>query len=144
MGYATYAFYTDVFHGSAIPEASASRMLDDASEILDSIVQHPITATDAVSKKIQRATCYQAEMLAVSGGMDGLNDISVNGAITSETLDDHTVSRTKVQGASSLSTQNQPTIGGLPVSAMAVAILRQMGYMSRWAYAAERSCPHGD
>lgn len=143
LGYATYEFYTDVFHGSAIPEASFPRLMDDASEILDGIVQRPISATDAVAVKIQRAACYQADLLAVAGGMDGLNDIAVNGAITSETLDDHTVSRSKVQGANSLSTQNQPTIGGMPVSTMAVAILRQMGYLGRWAYAG-RSCSHVD
>ncbi len=138
MGYATYAFYTDVFHGIAIPEASFPRMMDDASEMLDGIVQRPISKADAATAKLQRAACYQAEMLAIAGGMDGLNEMAVNGVITSETLDDHTVSRSNVQGANSLATS-----GGLPISSMAVAILRQMGYLSRWAYAG-RSCPHAD
>ena len=141
MGYATYEFYTNVFHGSAIPAADFPRLMDDASELLDGIVQRPISVEDAATTKIQRAACYQTEMLAIAGGMEGLNDTAVNGAITSETLDDHTVSRSKVQGANSLATQNQPTSGGLPVSTMAIAILRQMGYLKRLAYAGS-GCPH--
>ncbi|MEG1892098.1 MAG: hypothetical protein RR301_11800 [Clostridia bacterium] len=141
MGYATYEFYTDVFHGSPIPATKFQRLIDDASEILDNIVQRPISATDAETGKLQRAACYQTEMLFSAGGMSGLNDAAVNGAVTSETLDDHTVSRSVIQGASSLSTQNQPTSGGIPVSTMAVAILRQMGYLNRCAYAG-RLCPH--
>lgn len=141
MGYATYQFYTDVFHGSPMPQDKFERLIEDASEMLDGIVQHPISATDAATTKLQRAACYQAEMLALAGGMDGLNDAVVNGAVTSETLDDYTVSRSKVQGANSLSTQNQYTSGGMPISSMAVAILRQMGYLNRWVYAG-RSCPN--
>ena len=126
MAYVTAEYYSTTFHGHEIPGAEFSRVEADAADIIDGIVQVPISEEDAALDKLKRAVCYQIETLAVSGGAEALIDKAVNGMKTSERIDDYSVSRQKVAA--------YPTVDGVPVSPLTINLLRQLGKLKRWVY----------
>lgn len=133
MAFIDQTYYSQVFHGADIPSGEFARYADDASEIIRSIVQKSISAEEAASDEIKRATCYQVEMMFAAGGIQKIEDSAVNGAIASETLDDYSVHRSQ-ESNDSQSVRVHHSIGGFPVSPMSVMILKRAGFMKRWAF----------
>ncbi|MEA4928505.1 MAG: hypothetical protein VB104_07490 [Candidatus Limiplasma sp.] len=127
MAYITYEEYTDTFHGEPIAAEAFERLANDAGVMLDSIVQRPISDEDKAGELFKRAVCYQTEALQRAGGIPKLTADAITGRVTSFSNDGYSESRERVKEA--------PTMGGMPVSPMAQAVLRQMGYLSRWVYA---------
>jgi len=127
MAYITYEEYTNTFHGEPIAVEAFERIVSDAGAMIDSIVQRPVTDEDKAGELFKRAVCYQTEALQRAGGIPALAMEAHTGRVTSFSNDGYSESRDHVKEA--------PTMGGLPVSPMAQAVLRQMGYLSRWVYA---------
>lgn len=126
MPYITYQEYS-AFHGAEVTEAEFPRLAEDAGRILDSVAQRAISDEDHASEAFKRAVCYEVEMLKLAGGMQALAQTESQGVLTSFSNDGYSESRKPANGAQ--------TIGGMPVASMALAALREMGYLKRWVYA---------
>jgi hypothetical protein len=129
MTYIDRKFYTEIFQGQEIPAPEFDRIAEAASEVIYAACRVKPTDTDIEKDDFKQAVAYQAEMLYVQGGIDALCGISTaSGAIGSESLGDYSVSAgSSKKGVATLD-------GNIPVSSMALAVLRRLGLMSRWAY----------
>ena len=127
MAYITHEYYTSTFHGYPVSADAFPRLAEDAGMMIDSIVQQPVSDADKAGDMFRRAVCYQTEVLARAGGISALADGEANGRVTSVGNDGYSESRERAKEGN--------TMGGLPVSSMAMATLQQMGYLKRWVYA---------
>lgn len=131
MAYIDRSYYTDVFVGKPIPEADFPRLAQAASDIVDAIVYIPISD---VTDRVKRATAYQLEMLYEQGGLDAVTGFA-EGSAGYEMLGDYSVTAEGKSGGSSGSGASALSLNGIPVSRLAVSLLRAEGLMRRWAYA---------
>lgn len=126
-------YYSNIFNGSAIPPEEFERLAQMASDFIDSVVYLPIKD---VTDNVKRATAYQMEMLYSQGGVDAVTG-NASASAGTERLGDYSISG----GTSSGNPQNGSTtlmVNGIPISALAVSLLRREGLMRRWAYAGWR------
>lgn len=127
---ANYEYYCTLT-GEIIPETEYERLAEIASEILYDVCRQKPTEEHYQNELYQKALTYQIEMLYKQGGVDailGFSEASMSSG--SESLGDYSVS-----GGSSTAQTSMDTIGGIPVSRLAIMMLRRMGLMSRWVYA---------
>lgn len=128
MAYITQEYYTN-FGGNTIPTDKFPRIADIASDIIDSLVIRPIDEDNAEQYAlVQKATAYQAEMLYEQGGIDSVVGFASSTG-NSEHLGSYSVSST-TNGKAAIKTMND-----IPVSTLALSLLRKAGLMTRWAYA---------
>lgn len=130
MAYIEKVYYETEFKGSVIPETVFNRLADIASDMIDSLCTTPIDKSD-IPDEIKRATAYQTEMLFLQGGIEAIAGMADGLTIGSESLGGYSVSNSSVNGS-------QPVVrtkDGIPVSSLAISLLKKSGYMSRWAYA---------
>ena len=154
MAYVDAAYYRDVFGGAGFTrqaelssdearfnlpryasadagsaeEAEFTRLLRAASDVIDMVAYQPIvTVTDHVKK----AVCYEAEMLYIQGGADALAGLSVSGNGVSEQLGDYRVTRGSGYAQMINSEKHPLFVNGIPISPVAVELLRRDGLMSR-------------
>lgn len=122
-------YYTQVFKGRDIPASDFDRLASAASELIYSACRiKPKDETTALAD-FKTAVAYQTEMLYEQGGIDALVGFSAASAVGgSESLGEYSVSAGNAQ--SGVATAQ----GGVPLSPMALAILKRLGLMSRWAY----------
>lgn len=131
MSYITKDFYDNTFLGATIPEIEFERLADIASDIIYDVCIIKPTEKEIADDTFKRAICYQTEMLYNQGGVDAIVGFSESHlALGSESLGDYSAG-----GSGGGSTVIFDTIGGIPVSKMALGQLRRLGLMSRWAYA---------
>ena len=133
MGYVTYDYYTDTFHGHPISMDAFPRLESDAGMMMDSVVQRAVSEDDLAGDVFKRAVCYQIETLALAGGIATQTETIIRGRITSVSNDGYSESRE--------ATKEGNTLFGLPLSPMAMATLRKLGYLNRWTYAGRESKP---
>lgn len=131
MAYITQQYYTETFHGQAVPDDQFDRLADMASDVIDAIVLVPIDAEKHDMDKIAKATAYEMEYLYQEGGLDAITGKATSGMTVSEKLDEYSVG----ESVSDSTKAHLLTVNGIPVSALAVAILRKLGLMCRWWYA---------
>lgn len=129
MAYIDYAYYTDVFHGTEIEQSDFDRLAELASDIIDASCSNAINETSNM-ELVKRATAYQVEYMNsrgdVSAAIGGASYQSV-----SESLDDYSISVSESQSAR----EEAYSLNGIPLSALAVALLKRAGLIaSRWVY----------
>ena len=130
MAYIDSSYYTDTFKGTEIPEDEFERLADIASDLIYDICRVKPSETDLVDDYFKKAVAYQVEFLYEQGGIEaimGRSEAAMAGL--SESLGDYSVSANT--GAQQVIT----TKDGIPVSSMAVMMLRRLGLMSAWAFA---------
>ena len=129
MNYIDAAFYAGTFKGLAIPGAEFDRLAEAASEAIYAVCRIKPDDDMAINEDFKKAVCYETELLYEQGGLDAIMGLSVSAAAGgSESLGDYSASAGGSQkGVATLT-------GGLPVSPVAMQILRRLGLMSRWAY----------
>ena len=126
MKYITYDYYVSRFGGSMIPDEEFSYIASAASTVVDMLVSNPISV---ITDKIRLAVAYQAETLYAQGGLDALSGLAAVTSGIDEKLGDYSI------GTPYVSNQKRCfSIGGVPVSGMTVAILKNEGLMSRCVY----------
>ena len=128
MPYINYSYYTETFGGTAIPESEFNRLAQMASDIIDDVVYIPI---ETVTDNVMRATAYELELVYAQGGTNAITGFSAS-QIGYESLGDYSLTA----GASSSdngSANNTLTLHGIPVSQLAISLLRKDGLMNRWA-----------
>ena len=131
MAYITKDFYDNTFCGTSIPEVEFKKLADIASDVIYDVCIIKPDEDSVYEDAFKKAVCYQAEMLYLQGGIDAIVGFSESSqASGSESLGDYSVG-----GAVSGSQANFNTLGGIPVSKLAIGQLRKLGLMSRWAYA---------
>jgi len=136
MAYIDFNYYANEFGGTTIMDDEFVRLATIASDTIDSIASMPfdINCLPAESAAlVQKATAYQIETLFMQGGVDAIVGMAAQSA-DSESLADYSISKGATVAASS-SKVTLPTIGGIPVSQMAISLMRRAGLTSRWAYA---------
>lgn len=136
MAYIDKTFYDDTFHGTEIPEGEFDRLADIASDVVYGICIIKPEAEDLIDETFKKAVAYQVELLYRQGGLDavvGFSEASCSGG--SESLGDYSISEGNARQ------EAVKTYNGIPVSSMALMLLRRLGLMARWAYA--RRCRHG-
>ena len=131
MSYIDKSFYDDIFCGTPIEEDSLfNRLADISSDVIYGVCNLEPSQADTETETFKKAVAYEVEMLYKQGGIDaisGFAESSLTGV--SEHLGDYSISG----GTPSHAAVN--TFEGIPVSSMAIMMLRRMGLMCRWAYA---------
>lgn len=129
MAYIDCVFYKE-FGGKPIPAADFTRIAEIASDVIYGICRIKPDSEIEASPQFRQAVAYEVEMLYEQGGIDaiiGMSESSMSGG--SESLGDYSISG----GGAAQSAL--PTYNGIPVSSLALCKLRELGLMSRWAYA---------
>ena len=128
MAYIDKEYYDSVFKGIEIPEGEFERLADIASDVISEVSIQEITDEDAITNEVKKATAYEVEFLYEYGGLDAILGYANIGG-ESESLGDYSVSSgSQVQ-------KPVQTIGGIPVSTMAIVQLRKAGLMKSWLFA---------
>lgn len=129
MNYIDATFYADTFNGREIPSEDFDRLAEAASEAVYAVCRIKPDDDMVVQIDFKKAVCYQTEMLYEQGGIDAITGLSVASAAGgSEALGDYSASSGSAQRA--VATLE----GGVPVSPVALQILKRLGLMSRWVY----------
>lgn len=131
MAYITKDFYLNQFHGQTIPDEQFDRLADMASDVIDAVVLVKIDPDKHDMDKIAKAAAYEMEYLYQQGGLDAITGKASSGMTVSEKLDEYSVS----ESVSDSVKDHLLTVNGIPVSALAVSLLRNLGLMCRWWYA---------
>jgi hypothetical protein len=131
MAYIDQEYYTNTFGGIAIPATDFPALARTASDIIDAAAMRPIV--DATDENVKKATAYQTEYLFQQGGTDAYTGFAAAANVENEKLGDYSITAQQTQAAQEAGS----SIGGIPVSPLAIATLRKGGYMNRWAYAGE-------
>lgn len=135
MAYIDKTFYDTVMMGTEIPASEFDRLAEIASDVIYDVCILKPEAEDLIDETFKKAVAYQVEMLYLQGGIDAIVGASEAAqASGSESLGDYSASGGTARQTAVLASN------GVPVSSMAVALLRRLGLMSRWVYA--RRC-HG-
>lgn len=130
MSYICYEYYVSHFGGSVIPEEEFDYIASASSTIIDLLVTSPIKN---ITDKVRLAVAYECETLFAQGGVDAIGGL---GAITSgidEKLGDYSIGTPYVSNE-----KRCYSIGGVPVSGITLAILKQEGLMTRCVYAEDK------
>ena len=138
MTYVTKEYYVNTFKGKTISEDEFERLAARASDVIDALVTVPIDDT-VDTDLLAKATAYQLEYIKAQGGIEAVTGYADSQMAVSEKLDEYSIQEERTDKA----VQNQPSIGGIPISPLTISILRRMGLMSRWAFAGRR-CPYGE
>ena len=142
MAYVDHKFYDDSFGGREIPDDEFTRIADIASDVIFDVCNIKPTEKEEAYAPFKKAVCYQIEMLYEQGGVDAILGFSEDAQKgSSESLGDYSISSQLTNRATVM------TSDGIPVSTLAVMLLRRLGLMSRWVYADlyERRCKiHGE
>ena len=118
-----YGYYRDIFGGKIVAEAEFDALWQAARDLLETVCGRELDLKDP---RLARAVAYQTEMLACQGGRDALGGRGVSSGIT-ETIGDYSVGYRVGNGEMN----RVQTLGGVPISGMALAILRRIGLMYR-------------
>lgn len=134
MAYIDKQYYDLTFVGTDIPEEDFNRLATIASLVVSGVAIQAITDEDALTDEVKMATAYEVEYLYEHGGIDAILGFA-DTANVNESLGDYSVSIGNSQN-------KENAIDGIPVSSMAILLLRKAGLMSRCLYA--RIDPYGD
>ncbi len=107
----------------ALTEAEFDALYPAAKDVLSHVATKPLPAGDA---QVERAVLYQVEMLAIQGGREALGGRGYSSGIT-ETLGDYSVGYRVGNGEMN----RVVSFRGIPISGLALAILRRAGLTSR-------------
>lgn len=129
--YINCEWYTEEFKGKKVPLDDFEHLAEMASDVIDSICTVSIDEETAKSNLVKKATAYEVELLFSQGGVDAVTGGHDNPVVASESLGDYSVSYVN----NNTSQQLMRTEDGIPVSPLAVPLLRRAGLMHRWAYA---------
>lgn len=138
MAYITKEYYDDTFHGTEIPVTEFGRIADVASDIVFDTCNVKPNDDDVEDPTFKKAVAYETEFLYEQGGLDavlGFSDAAL--ASAGERLGDYSAS------GNNAARRGVKFVNGVPVSPMAIMLLRRLGLMCRWAYA-ERGCEDGE
>ena len=130
MAYIDISYYTDTFHGRPIPAEDFDRIAQAASDVVyDLCFVKP--DDDMVQKDdFKRAVAYQTEYINEQGGLEvifGFSEAAQSGG--EESLGDYSVN------AGGTLQESVMSCNGIPVSGMAITLLKKLGLRCRWAYA---------
>jgi hypothetical protein len=126
VNYLSYEIYVSGFGGTAVPEEEFDYLANAASAIVDLLVSRPLTA---ITDRIRLAVAYEVELLYAQGGIDALAGLATVTSGINEKLGDYSIGTPYVANE-----KRCYSIGGIPVSGLTVAILRQEGLMARCVY----------
>ena len=133
MAYIDYTYYTDTFHGSAIPQTAFARLADVASDVVYAVCLDKPTGSILLKNEFKKAVAYQIEFIQEQGGLEaiyGRSDASQSGG--SEHLGDYNVSSASGSGGSSGAIK---MYDGIPLSPLMLSLLEKLGLLSQWVYA---------
>ena len=131
MAYIDLTYYRDTFKGNTIPENEFTRISEIASDTVSAICYIKPKFNILLNNQFKNDVFYEAELIYEQGGVDailGMSDASQAGG--EERLANYSISGGSAKNGSSLKMYN-----GIPISPMAEMLLRNLGLMSRWAYA---------
>ena len=135
MPYITAEYYNNEFHGEEIESDELARLIDAASEAIDFAAVNPIIT---VTENVKRATAYEVECLHEQGGLSALHGFSAAGSAGgTERLGDYSV------GGGKTSTSDGAAfilVHGIPISQLAINLLRKDGLMRRCLYNGQGGC----
>lgn len=129
MAYVDYAYYNETFKGTQINEEEFFRLSDSASYLIDSIVYCDIDISADYFPLVQKAVCYQIELLNEYGGVSYLNGKG-EPQLSSEHVGDYSISVKAMSEDKDISMFN-----GIAISTISLSLLEKAGLRNRWAYA---------
>ena len=143
MAYIDYAYYTGLFGSTDIAQADFGRLAQIASDVIDNVAVIEFVFDELSEDEqalVKKATAYEVETLDSQGGVSAIVGQSSQ-SINSEQLGDYSISGgSMAQNAANVGIV--PFMQGIPISPLAIGLLRKAGLMNRWAYAGYRDCPY--
>lgn len=130
MAYIDKSYYDNVFHGKEIPAEDFDRIAQAASDVVYDLCFVKPDEDMVQQDDFKRAVAYQTEYINEQGGLDvifGFSEAAQSGG--SESLGDYSVS------AGGTLQESVMSCNGIPVSGMAIMLLKKLGLRCRWAYA---------
>ena len=125
MSVIDYSYYKSAFGGSIVPENEFSYLEGVAFDLLCAIA---CKAPDApLSENIKRAVAYQTELLYLQGGAAAIAGLAVSTSGLTQKIGDRSVG----SSFNALSSNKQRTFCGIPISGIAVSLLRTEGLMKK-------------
>ena len=135
MAYIDKFFYSVEFKGTPIPDDEFDRLAEIASDVISSIATMEIDEDTANTDKVKKATAYEVEMLYQQGGINAIIGFAEGSAIGSESLGGFSISNTAKSGSQVIMRSKVC----IPVSSLAISMLKKAGLMCRWAFAGMRA-----
>lgn len=117
-----YTFYRETVKGTEMDEAEFASLAAAAEDLLSAVIGRDLP--ECVETK--KAVCYQAELLCLQDGRRAVAARSATNGI-SQSLGDYAVGTRGTYKTF----ERIPTVGGAPVSALALSLLRRAGLTGR-------------
>lgn len=130
MAYIDYEYYSGTFHGKTIAHEDFDRLAQAASDVIYDLCYVKPDEEVVLLEDFKRAVAYETEFLSEQGGLDailGFSAAAVSGG--GEHLGDYSVT------AGGALQESVMSCNGVPVSGMALMLLKKLGLRCRWAYA---------
>lgn len=132
MAYIDKEYYTN-FGGRPIPDDEFNRLAEIASDVIYDNCRVKPNDDDLQRDEFKKAVAYETEMLYEQGGVDAILGFSESSqAVGSETLAEYSIS---LGGSNSAGGGVITASGGVPISPIAIKLLRRIDLMCRWAFA---------
>lgn len=121
MGYITEEYYNEVYKGTPVDESELPKLIERASEIIDSMVVYSIDTEklpEFAHELLRRAVAAEVEYLDENGGVSALS----GGNIAQATLGKFSYSR---------GTSGAFSVSGMPAAPMSISLLEKAGLLRR-------------
>lgn len=127
MEYTSYDYYKTEFFGSIVPEDQFDYLSSAASDIVFTIITKSEPYSQSELDAISKAVSYQAELLYLQGGAEAIAGLAVSTSGLTERAGDCSIGT----NYSALKSNKTATIYGIPVSGIAISVLRRAGLTNR-------------
>lgn len=127
LAYTDYDYYKNEFGGSIVPEDEFKYLASASTEILLSLITKSEPFSDSESAAISKAVAYQTELLYLQGGSDAIAGLAVSTSGLTEKAGDCSLGA----NYNSLASNKTATVYGIPVSGIAISVLKRAGLTSR-------------
>ena len=121
MGYITEEYYNEVYKGTPVDESELPRLIERASEVIDSMALYNIDTEklpEFAHELLRRAVAAEVEYLDENGGVSALS----GGAVAQATLGKFSYSK---------GTSGTFNVSGVPVAPMSISLLEKAGLLKR-------------
>ncbi len=125
MSVIDYSYYKNTFGGSVVPEKELPYLQGVAFDLLCAIAYKAPSAP--LSENIKRAVAYQTELLFLQGGAAAIAGLAISTSGLNQKVGDRSIG----SNYNSLASNKQSTYCGIPISGLAISLLRAEGLMKK-------------
>lgn len=130
MNYTSYEYYKTGFFGNIVPEDQFDYLSSAATDIIFAMITKNEPYSQNELDVISKAVAYQTELLYLQGGAEAIAGLAISTSGLTEKAGDCSVG----MNYSSLESNKTATLYGIPVSGIAISILKRAGLTNRCVF----------